>query len=158
MVDKEFFIEQLLIGDRWAEHVAKRIREAGKYAVASPTEFAETEAEREHFKVFDKDITLSRGRVLEVKSRDITFTDDPASFPYETAFMDTVEGWAAKDVTPVAVAVVSQKTGAVVVAPVSKFDQWTKSTTFDRKRGFEIHVWNCHRNLLKTFEEFVAWI
>ena len=158
MVSEEFFKQQLLTGDYWAEQVAKAIREAGKYAVASPTEFAETEAEREHFKVFDKDITLSDNRVLEVKSRDLSFTADPASFPYETAFMDTVEGWAAKDVTPVAVAVVSQKTGAVLVAPVSKFDQWTKSTTFDRKRGFEVHLWNCPRTLLKTFREFVEWL
>ena len=158
MVSEEFFKQQLLTGDYWAEQVAKAIREAGKYAVASPTEFAQNEAEREHFKVFDKDITLSDNRVLEVKSRDLSFTADPASFPYETAFMDTVEGWAAKDVTPVAVAVVSQKTGAVLVAPVSKFDEWTRRTIFDGKRGFNVNVFECPRTLLKTFKEFVDWL
>ena len=158
MTSDEFFREQLRRGDYWAEQVARRIREAGKFAKASPTQFAETEAEREHFKVFDKDIELSNNRVLEVKSRNLSFTDDPASFPYETAFMDTVEGWLAKDVQPVAVAVVSQVTGAVVVAPVSRFSEWTRLDTFDRVRGFAVTVYECPKGLLKTFGEFVAWL
>lgn len=158
MVDDKFFREQLKVGDYWAEQVAKQIRAAGKFAVASPTEFAETEAEREHFKTFDKDITLSRNRVLEVKSRNLSFTADPASFPYETAFMDTVEGWEAKDVQPTAVAVVSQVTGAVLIAPVSRFAEWKQSRVYDRVRGFHIRVYECPRGLLKTFGEFVEWL
>lgn len=158
MVDDEFFREQLRRGDYWAEQVAKRIREAGKFAKASPTEFAETEAEREHFKQFDKDIELSNNRVLEVKSRNLSFSDDPTSFPYETAFMDTVEGWLAKDVQPVAVAVVSQVTGAVLVAPVSRFSEWTRLETFDRVRGFPVTVFECPKALLKTFQAFIDWL
>lgn len=158
MDKRELFLQQLKLGDLWADHVAAEIRKLGKEAVASPHQVATTQAERDMFTEFDKDIKLSRDRVLEVKSRSLSFTDDPATFPYETAFIDTVEGWKAKDVTPVAVAIVSQKTGAIVIAPVSKQPEWSQSRVHDRLRGFDITVYECPRIFLKSFREFVAWL
>lgn len=86
-----YFLQQLMIGDRWAEFVAEQIQEVGKYAYATPTKIAESEADIKDFTENEKDILLSRDRTLEVKSRSFHFTsvDD---YPYETAFVDTVEG------------------------------------------------------------------
>jgi hypothetical protein len=152
-----YFLQQLKIGDRWAEFVAEQIQEVGKYAYATPTKIAESEDDIKDFTENEKDILLSRDRTLEVKSRSFHFTsvDD---YPYETAFVDTVEGWAVKAVKPVAVAVVSQVTGGIVMVPMSSAAVWSQKTVYDSKRGFEVTVLECPRSALKSFEEFLAWL
>lgn len=154
---KAYFIEQLKIGDGWADYVAKQITQVGKFAEATPTKVAQSEAEIRDFTENEKDILLSRDRTLEVKSRSFHFTsvDD---YPYETAFVDTVEGWLAKRQHPVAVCVVSQRSGGVVVVPVSSAPMWGKRRVFDSKRGFEVDVFECPKDLLRSFEEFLAWL
>jgi hypothetical protein len=154
---KAYFLQQLAIGDKWAEHVATQITEAGKYAHATPLQVAGSAEQIAAFTALEKDIMLDKGRTLEVKSRSFAFTgvDD---YPYETAFVDTVEGWAAKVSHPVAVAVVSQSTGCVVVVPVSTESMWGVGRVFDSKRGFEVKVLECPRGLLRSFEEFLAWL
>jgi hypothetical protein len=152
-----YFLQQLKIGDQWAEFVASQITEVGKYAYATPTKIAESEEHIKDFTENEKDILLSRDRTLEVKSRSFHFTS-VNDYPYETAFVDTVEGWLAKRSHPVAVAVVSQKTGCVVVVPVSTSGLWSKKTIFDSKRGFEVEVFECPRSALRSFEEFLAWL
>lgn len=152
-----YFLQQLRIGDRWAEFVAEQIREVGKYAHATPIKIAESEDEIQDFTENEKDILLSKDRTLEVKSRSFHFTS-VTDYPYETAFVDTVEGWLAKRGHPVAVAVVSQKTGCVVVVPVSTCGLWSRRRVFDSKRGFEVDVFECPRSALRSFEEFLAWL
>jgi hypothetical protein len=154
---RAYFLQQLHIGDKWAEHVARNITECGKYAYATPTQVAETPEQIAQFTATEKDILLDRGRTLEVKSRSFSFTsvDD---YPYPTAFVDTVEGWQAKEAKAVAVAVVSQSTGGIVVVPVSTEPMWSVRDVFDSKRGFRVSVLECPKSLLRSFEEFVAWL
>lgn len=152
-----YFLQQLRIGDQWAEFVAEQIQEVGKYAYATPTKIAESEDDIKDFTENEKDILLSRDRTLEVKSRSFHFTS-VSDYPYETAFVDTVEGWLAKRGHPVAVAVVSQVTGCVVVVPVSSQGLWSQRRVFDSKRGFEVDVFECPKGALRTFEEFLAWL
>jgi hypothetical protein len=152
-----YFLQQLRIGDQWAEFVAGQIREVGKYAYATPTKIAESEDDIKDFTENEKDILLSRDRTLEVKSRSFHFTS-VSDYPYETAFVDTVEGWLAKRGHPVAVAVVSQVTGCVVVVPVSSQGLWSRRRVFDSKRGFEVDVFECPKPALRSFEEFLAWL
>jgi hypothetical protein len=154
---KAYFLEQLKIGDKWADYVAQQITDGGKYAHATPTMVAESEEQVAIFTALEKDILLDKGRTLEVKSRSIYFTgvDD---YPFETVFVDTVEGWEAKLSHPVAVAVVSQKSGGIVVVPVSTASLWSVRRVFDSKRGFEVTVLECPKGLLRSFEEFLAWL
>lgn len=154
---KAYFIEQLKIGDSWAEYVANQITEVGKFALATPTKIAQSEEEIKDFTENEKDILLSRDRTLEVKSRSFHFTDI-SDYPYATVFVDTVEGWLAKRQHPVAVCVVSQKSGGVVVVPVSSAGMWGRKRVFDSKRGFEVDVLECPKGLLRSFEEFLAWL
>lgn len=154
---RAYFLEQLAIGDEWADHVAKHITMAGKYAHATPTQIARTPEQIAAFTALEKDILLDKDRTLEVKSRSFYFTsiDD---YPYPTVFVDTVEGWEAKQVKAVAVAVVSQKSGAIVVVPVSTEASWSEKRVFDSKRDFEVNVLECPKGALRSFEEFVAWL
>jgi hypothetical protein len=154
---RAYFLEQLHIGDQWAEYVAKHITEAGKYAHATPTMIAETPEQIAAFTALEKDILLDKNRTLEVKSRSIYFTgvDD---YPFETVFVDTVEGWQAKQCKAVAVAVVSQRSGGIVIVPVSTESMWSTRSVFDSKRGFEVTVLECPKGLLRSFEEFLAWL
>lgn len=154
---RAYFLEQLRIGDKWADHVADMIIKAGKSAYATPTKVAASEAEIEQFTRYEKDILLDGDRSLEVKSRSFAFTG-VESYPYETVFVDTVEGWAVKAVKPVAVAVVSQVTGGIVMVPMSSAAVWSQKTVYDSKRGFEVTVLECPRFALKSFEEFLAWL
>ena len=152
-----YFLEQLKIGDEWAEYVAEKIRQSGKHAEATPLEVAQSPGEVQAFTENEKDILLDQGMTLEVKSRSVSFTG-VHDYPYETVFVDTVEGWLQKVANPVAVAVVSQRTGGVVMIPCKTQSLWGRRTVFDSKRGFEITVFECERNLLRSFEEFVAWL
>lgn len=152
-----YFLEQLKIGDEWAEYVAEKIRQSGKHAEATPLEVAQFPGEVQEFTENEKDILLDQGRTLEVKSRSVSFTGIH-DYPYGTVFVDTVEGWLQKRSYPVAVAVVSQVTGGVVMIPVKTQPLWGERTVFDGKRGFEITVFECERNLLRSFEEFVGWL
>jgi hypothetical protein len=152
-----YFLEQLAIGDKWAEYVATKITEAGKYAHATPTQVAQTPEQIAAFTALEKDIMLDKNRTLEVKSRGFTFTS-VEDYPYQTAFVDTVEGWVAKQVKAVAVAVVSQRTGGVVIVPVSTEAEWSVRRVFDSKRGFSVNVLECPKRLLRSFEEFLAWL
>jgi hypothetical protein len=154
---KAYFLQQLHIGDQWAEHVARNITECGKYAYATPTQVAETPEQIAEFTAKEKDILLDRGRTLEVKSRSFHFTS-VEDYPYPTVFVDTVEGWRAKEAKAVAVAVVSQKSGGIVVVPVSTEGSWSVKRIYDSKRGFEVSVLECPKELLRSFEEFVAWV
>lgn len=154
---RAYFLQQLTIGDKWATHVAAQIMEAGKYAYATPTQVAQTPEQIAEFTAKEKDIMLDRGRTLEVKSRSLTFTG-VEDYPYPTVFVDTAEGWHAKEGKAVAVAVVSQVTGAVVVVPVSTEPMWGVGKVFDSKRGFDIDVLECPKGCLRTFEEFLAWL
>jgi hypothetical protein len=92
-----------------------------------------------------------------VKSRSFHFTS-VEDYPYPTVFVDTVEGWQAKEAKAVAVAVVSQKSGGIVVVPVSTEGSWSVKRIYDSKRGFEVSVLECPKELLRSFEEFVAWV
>ena len=154
---RAYFLEQLRIGDKWADYVADMIMKAGKSAYATPTKVAASEAEVEQFTRYEKDIILANDRSLEVKSRSFAF-NGVESYPYETVFVDTVEGWAEKVVKPVAVAVVSQVTGGIVMVPMSTVGVWSEKRVFDSKRGFEVNVLECPRSALKSFEEFLAWL
>ena len=92
-----------------------------------------------------------------MKSRSFPF-HSVEDYPYSTAFVDTVEGWRAKASKACAVAVVSQKTGGIVIVPVSTQSMWGVSRVFDSKRGFEVNVLECPKALLRSFEEFLAWL
>lgn len=74
---------------------------------------------------------------IEVKSRRLNFNEQPNSYPKSTAFVDTEFGWKLKDPLPLAVVLVSQETGSLLVIPISSMPTWTTTRRFDNVRKIE---------------------
>jgi len=102
--------------------------------------------------------TWARPLWIEVKSRKLKFTDDPATFPYDTTMVDTLSGWQAKPAHPVAVVLISQATGAKLVVPVSTATQWGVEKQYDHTRGIMDRFLCAPRDVLRTWQEFTEWL
>lgn len=151
------FKEQLAIGHRWAEHVVSILTAAGLDAEATPMSVRATVEDRGQY-AQELDIVVEGIRV-ECKSRKLRFTDSPSSYPYRTAFLDTVSGWDAKETKPTAVVLVSQLTGACLVIPVrTSRDSWTTRAIHDRVRNIDERCYECPRELLLPMATFVDWL
>jgi hypothetical protein len=154
----ELFRAEATEGHKWAEVVCERMRSHGVACHTQPLQFASSVEDRARFQN-EQDISLDViGGCIEVKSRRLNFTDDPASFPYSTAFVDTCYGWDLKQPKPRAVVIVSQHTGACLVVPTSTQAGWTRKQSFDRVRRIS-ETWYCaERPSLRPFMELVGWV
>jgi len=152
------FAEHAKIGQTWADHVAQDLNQHGIDCKATPLELAKDIADRARFEN-EQDITFSsHSGCLEVKSRNLRFTDDPQSFPYATAFVDTVSGWEKKSPFPLAVVLVSQITEAKLVVPVSTYEKWGKQHSFDRIRNYSDVWYTVNKSYLRSYSDLKAWL
>jgi hypothetical protein len=152
------FLEQLAEGHRWAEHAAERLRSAGIAVQVTPMEVRAHIDDRADFAdEWDMSVGSRAPCRLDVKSRNLAFTsiDD---YPFETALVDTVAGWEAKERHPHAIILVSQKTEALVVIPVSTRGSWTRARRFDRVRGIEDVFYEVDRRELRPIDDLVTWL
>jgi RNA polymerase primary sigma factor len=151
----QLFFEQLEIGHDWAEKLATRLTAAGVSASATPMVRRSSVDHRHEFRN-EQDVVLARGhRAVEVKSRNLAFFEEPSTYPYPTALLDTVSGWDAKHPKPIAVVLVSQITGAMLVAPLSTSDNWTVTNAHDRVRGIDDRWYTVDVDDLIPFPVFV---
>lgn len=154
----DVFYKEIADGHRWARHVAQLLQSnLIECHVDDPT-IAKTRKEVALYRS-EQDIILDKVKgCIEVKSRDLYFTNEPRSFPYETAFVDTCFGWDSKNPKPLAVALVSKKTSCVIVVPVSSQSRWGKRKTFDRQRRIEDVWYTVDRAEIKPFSELVKFL
>lgn len=151
----QLFFEQLEIGHDWAEKVATRLSAAGVGASATPMTRRSSVDHRHEYRN-EQDVVIARGhRAVEVKSRNLAFFEEPSTYPYPTALLDTVSGWNAKHPKPIAVVLVSQITGAMLVAPLSTSDNWTVTSAHDRVRGIDDRWYTVDVDDLIPFPVFV---
>ena len=104
-----------------------------------------------------QDVTLDEFPNLdvEVKSRKFPFTS-PADYPYKTAFFDTTEGWDAKEVKPIAVAIVSRPTGVILVASVRHKELWQRDPLASiAEREIRVKNYSVKREDLREFGDLV---
>jgi hypothetical protein len=155
------FRRELEAGHHWASLVAARLMDAGLDARLTPVAWRETIDDRHRF-ADERDIEVHAGTEvvsIEAKSRRLAFTEDPATYPYATALVDTVSGWDQKIVKPKAVVLVSRETEAMLVVPVRTTQpRWTVKTTRDRVRNSEDRWYQCPKSLLLPFATLVAWL
>ena len=103
--------------------------------------------------------TPTQRLVIEVKSRRLRFTDDPASYPWPTVFVDSVSTWDAKAYLPVAIVYVSQVTGGCLVLSVRRTrEAWTRRETYDNLRDECRWRYEVDRGRLGEFSELCAWL
>jgi hypothetical protein len=165
------FHQELVTGHRWSTRVGDRLRaeipaERGYEVTVTPMEWRESLADVARFRS-EKDIVVARPGgpecVVEVKSRDLHFTDDPSSYPeaFPTAIVDTVDGWESKVHRDqvVAVVLVSQATAGMLVVPVgSTRRRWVTRRRWDHKRRHWALNYEVSRRRLVHMDHLVRYL
>lgn len=152
------FISELREGRKWQEWAAKELELRG--LLVELPEYSERALieDADRWTMHDQDIVVRNTAVgdctLEVKSRPLYFLDPP-SYPWPTALVDTVDGWAAKAVEPRAVLLVSRPAKRILVVSAATRGRWTVKRARDNVRNTLADFYECPRELLASFEWLV---
>lgn len=141
-------------GHAYNKIVAMRLQSEGIVAEVPEFSFAKTKEEIKDYTLNDKDIIVGED-VIEVKSRNLNFGDDPNSFPYDELIIDTVSGFEAKNPKPIAYVMVSQNTGGMFVFPTSFVNSWRIERKYDRYRKHEDDFYLAPKALGRPFSQLV---
>ncbi len=162
MANVQLFSSELREGHRWAEMIGRRLEECGYPVRVTPLKLRDSIAEiPEYEDEFDIVVGEDGGPqfVVESKSRRLGFSEDPSSYPYPTAFVDTCSGWDAKVTKPRAIVLVSQLTGAMLVIPVRQSrPRWTVTRTYDRVRGIRDNWYLVPAADLMPMQTLLDWL
>jgi hypothetical protein len=155
----DLFRRELVKGHRWATQVTERLNAEGIPAELTPFAWRDTIDDRHQFSD-EADIvvpTRDGPLYLESKSRALRFTEDPGSYPYDTAFVDTVGGWNKKERPRFAVVLTSQMTEQMLVIPAknSPRPEWTIKDAFDRVRQIPNRWYETPASSLLPFSHLV---
>jgi len=157
--DDNLFRKEAQIGQTFTEAVANYLNYHQIKCRATELEFAKDIQDRERFKTGEQDIVFERmPGCLEVKSRRLSFFETSDSYPYDTAFVDTVSGWEAKKETPIAVVLISQITRNMLVISPSSKPNWTEMNSFDRVRRINETWYQCPRANLLHIDLLVEYL
>lgn len=144
------------LGWKWQRMVGAYFEACGLPVVLPPYSWRPT---REDIPLHnDSEDLIVCGERIEVKSRDLVFTSDPKTFPYETAFVDTVSSYDSHAVKPLAYVFVCQKTGAMLSTPGRHPDavaSWTKKRAYDHVRGIQDMFYLVGRDRLSSIDLLV---
>ena len=156
--NNRLFLDELREGRRWQEWAAKELEVRGlRVELPEHSERGAIE-DADRWTRDDQDLVVRNTAVgdcvLEVKSRPLYFLDPP-SYPYPTALVDTVDGWAAKAVEPRAVLLVSRPAKRILVVSAATRGRWTVKRARDGVRNTVADFYECPRNLLASFEWLV---
>lgn len=153
------YVESFHIGGFWSKEVAKVLNSRGVRCVAPDVKIANNSYERDEMTKFEKDIIFDwTDMCLEVKSSTRDFTDDISLYPFDSLFVDTVSGFDAKVVKPVAYVLISQKSRGIVCISPKTIAQWRKVNTFDNKRQIMEWFYSAPKSVLRSFDDLVAYL
>ena len=116
--------------------------------------FSQSKEEIKDYTLNDKDIIVG-DEIIEVKSRNLFFTDNPSSFPYDELIVDTVSGYEAKEKKPLAYVMVSQKTGGMFIIPTAFSASWKIEKKYDRERKHEDFFYLVSKSFGRPFLQLV---
>jgi len=156
--NQALFLAELREGRRWQEWAAAELRLRGlRVELPEHSERAHIE-DADRWTRRDQDLVV-RGSavgdcVLEVKSRPLYFLDPP-SYPWSTALVDTVDGWAAKEIEPRAVLLVSRPARRILVVSAATRPRWTVKRAKDQVRNTVADFYECPKRYLASFEWLV---
>jgi len=150
------FKKELETGNHWSNHVASVLNENQIPCYATKMVFRDSIEEISDFSKNDKDIVLTNPTGhIEVKSRNLKFDVTPESYPYETAFVDTLDGWNKKAEKPLAVVLVSQRTSELLVIPTTSEPYWGQETKYDNVRGIYDTWLTVHKTHLRPLSDLL---
>jgi len=92
---------------------------------------------------------------VEIKERSISFTC-PEDYPYDTVFVDDLNGLAKERLKHFAYVFVSQPTGQWVwISALDRDDTWTEKDVFDRVRGYSVPTLVAPKSHLRSADELI---
>lgn len=142
-------------GHSYNEMVAQRLRGEKIGCEVPELELVSTAEEIRRMTENEKDIILDNGLVLEVKSRNIGFSEDPSLFWQKDIYVDTVSGYEAKKVKPYAYVMVSQKSGNMIVVHSNTKDKWFKKTVTDPYRKVTDVFYKIEKQHITTWDALI---
>lgn len=145
-------------GHQYNELVAKYLKRRGIDCFVPELKFAKDSTEWKNFTNNEKDIILSSGRIIEVKSSGQVFDWSPKSWPLNSVIVDTKSGYDAKVRRPIAYVYVSQETKAMLAIPTEKPNNWTVQRKFDKYRKIEDDFYFAPRTHLRPMENLVKYL
>ena len=143
-------------GHTYNEIVAQRLINEGIGCTVPELELVTSNADIARLTKEEKDIILDNGLVLEVKSRNLGFSEDPALFWQKDIYVDTVSGYEAKEIKPYAYVMVSQKSGNMLVVHSSTKDKWFKKTVTDPYRKVTDSFYKIEKKYLTTWTSLIT--
>ncbi len=151
----ELFLSELKQGHDWQQLPALFFKLHGLNVINPKLEIRKNIAEADQF-INTVDLIVD-GFNLEVKSRNEKFTST-ASFPYETAFVDTVSGYDNKQQKPLAYIMISKQTGSMLCLKSTSSVPWQKQSKFDHVRKIQDEFYMCNKKLLQPLDVMVQYI
>ena len=142
-------------GHSFNEMVAERLKAEGIGCTVPELELVSTKSEIKRMTENEKDIILDNGLVLEVKSRNLGFSEDPLLFWQKDIYVDTVSGYEAKITKPYAYVMVSQKSGNMLVVHSSTKEKWFKKTVTDPYRKVTDSFYKIEKQHLTSWSSLV---
>ncbi|CAB4167020.1 hypothetical protein UFOVP964_119 [uncultured Caudovirales phage] len=142
-------------GHTYNEIVAQRLISEGIGCSVPELELVTSNADISRLTKTEKDIILDNGLVLEVKSRNLGFSEDPKLFWQKDIYVDTVSGYEAKEIKPYAYVMVSQKSGNMLVVHSSTKDKWFKKTVTDPYRKVTDSFYKIEKQHLTTWTSLI---
>lgn len=142
-------------GHTFNEMVAQRLRDAGIGCTVPELELVTSNKDIARLTKEEKDIILDNGLILEVKSRNLGFSEDPKLFWQKDIYVDTVSGYEAKEIKPYAYVMVSQKSGNMLVVHSSTKDKWFKKTVTDPYRKVTDSFYKIEKQHLTTWTSLI---
>ena len=141
-------------GHAFNKIVAMRLESEGISAEVPEFSFAQSKEEIKDYTLNDKDVIVG-DNVIEVKSRNLSFSDNPDSFPYDDLIIDTVSGYEAKDPKPIAYVMVSQVTGGMFIFPTAFSNSWRVERKYDRYRKHEDNFYLAPKTFARPFSQLI---
>lgn len=143
-------------GHTYNEIVAQRLRSEGIGCSVPELELVTSHKDIARLTKTEKDIILDSGLILEVKSRNLGFSEDPSLFWQKDIYVDTVSGYEAKEVKPYAYVMVSQRSGNMLVVHGSTKDHWFTKTVTDPYRNVTDNFYKIEKKYLTTWASLIT--
>lgn len=147
--NEQLFLSELKTGRKWEMWFAKLLLEYGITVQVPQFAFRKDMSEVPDYA--DRPDVVANGKVLEIKSRRLSFTC-PEDYPFDSIFVDTQKSWDQKEGKPFAIVVISQETKGIVVLSNKQSDQWKTETKFDRVRKIRETWYTADKSLCHSFE------
>jgi hypothetical protein len=138
--------------------VGGRLKSEKINCVVPALEIAKSPEEWRRFTLTEKDIILEGGDILEVKEINQHFTEDPTSWPFYEVIVDTVSGYDAKPVKPIAYIFVSKKTGHMLTMATEKPRNWKVIRKYDQYRDIEDDFYFAPKSMLRPMSALIKYL